>query len=298
MMSRRDLLVRSAGASVGSGILSLGVPASGLWRQAAAAAEPRADLPILVVVELTGGNDGLNTIVPYADDLYHKNRPTLRIEPDKVLKLDDHVGVHPSLKELHALWELGDLAVIQGVGYPNPNRSHTRSMEIWQTGVVGTAPPAGWLGRVADADSTFRLCHVGPETVPLAVRGRTAIPQALASLADYQLTANARLPALPQDEQAGGALSRRDPQAVSYQPGIWQRVWRRCRRARQFPLPPRYPRHWRVDWRRFGDSSRPIWRCVSITQPRVALTHMPPSVLFTRVCCARSRKPLLDFSRP
>ncbi len=206
MMSRRDLLVRSAGASVVSGIMSLGVPASGLWRQAAAAAEPRADLPILVVVELTGGNDGLNTIVPYADDLYHKNRPTLRIEPDKVLKLDDHVGVHPSLKELHALWELGDLAVIQGVGYPNPNRSHTRSMEIWQTGVVGTAPPAGWLGRVADADSTFRLCHVGPETVPLAVRGRTAIPQALASLADYQLTANARLPALPQDEQAGGAL--------------------------------------------------------------------------------------------
>ena len=153
MISRRDLLIRSAGAGVGSGILSLGVPAPGLWRQAAAAAEPRADLPILVVVELTGGNDGLNTVVPYADDIYHKNRPTLRIEPDKVLKLDDHVGLHPSLKELHALWESGDLAVLQGVGYPNPNRSHTRSMEIWQTGVVGTAPPAGWLGRVADANS-------------------------------------------------------------------------------------------------------------------------------------------------
>src|SRR5271163_2225178 len=160
MMSRRDLLIRSASAGVGSGILSLGLPAPGLWRQAAAAAEPRADLPILVVVELTGGNDGLNTVIPYADDIYHKNRPTLRIEPDKVLKLDDHVGLHASLKELHAVWELGDLAVLQGVGYPNPNRSHTRSMEIWQTGVVGAAPPAGWLGRVADANSSFKLCHV------------------------------------------------------------------------------------------------------------------------------------------
>jgi uncharacterized protein (DUF1501 family) len=148
----------------------------------------------------------LNTVVPYADDIYHKNRPTLRIEPDKVLKLDDHVGVHPSLKELHAVWESGDLAVIQGVGYPNPNRSHTRSMEIWQTGVVGTAPPAGWLGRVADANSTFQLCHVGPDAVPLAVRGRTSIPQALASLVDYQFAAYVRLPALPNGEQVSDPL--------------------------------------------------------------------------------------------
>jgi uncharacterized protein (DUF1501 family) len=206
MISRRDLLIRSAGAGVGSGILSLGVPASGLWRQAAAAALPCGDLPILVVVELTGGNDGLNTVIPYADDIYHKNRPTLRIEPDKVLKLDDHVGLHPSLKELHSLWESGDLAVLQGVGYPNPNRSHTRSMEIWQTGVVGAAPPAGWLGRVADVNSTFRICHVGPESVPMAVRGRTSIPQALASLSDYQLVANAGLPTGPQGGQAGDPL--------------------------------------------------------------------------------------------
>ena len=191
---------------VGSGILSLGAPVSGLWRQAAAAALPCGDLPILVVVELTGGNDGLNTVIPYADDIYHKNRPTLRIEPDKVLKLDDHVGLHPSLKELHSLWESGDLAVLQGVGYPNPNRSHTRSMEIWQTGLVGAAPPAGWLGRVADVNSTVRICHVGPESVPMAARGRTSIPQALASLSDYQLVANAGLPTGPQGDQAGDPL--------------------------------------------------------------------------------------------
>lgn len=122
------------------------------------------------------------------------------------MKLDDHVGLHPSLKELHSLWESGDLAVLQGVGYPNPNRSHTRSMEIWQTGVVGAAPPAGWLGRVADVNSTFRICHVGPESVPMAVRGRTSIPQALASLSDYQLVANAGLPTGPQGDQAGDPL--------------------------------------------------------------------------------------------
>ena len=206
MISRRDLFIRSAGAGVGSGILSLGLPAPGLWRQAAAAAEPRADLPILVVVELTGGNDGLNTVIPYTNDVYHKNRPTLRIESDKVLKLDDHVGLHPSLKELHTVWESGDLAVLQGVGYPDPNRSHTRSMEIWQTGVVGAAPPCGWLGRVADSNSSFKLCHVGPESVPMAVRGRTSIPQALASLADYQLVAGGQLFPGLQTDQADNPL--------------------------------------------------------------------------------------------
>jgi uncharacterized protein (DUF1501 family) len=143
MISRRDLLIRSVGLGLGTGVFSMGWPVPNLWQRAAAAAEPRADLPILVVIELTGGNDGLNTVVPFADDIYQKSRPTLRIEPDKVLKLDDRVGLHPALKELHQLWDSGDLAVIQGVGYPNPNRSHTRSMEIWQTGVVGPAPVAG-----------------------------------------------------------------------------------------------------------------------------------------------------------
>jgi uncharacterized protein (DUF1501 family) len=193
MITRRDVLTRSACLGLGTGILSVGTPLPGLWRRAASAAEPRVDLPILVVIELTGGNDGLNTVVPYADEIYHKSRPTLRIEPSKVLKLDDRVGLHPVLKELHQLWDSGALAVVQGVGYPNPNRSHFRSMEIWQTGVTGPAPPAGWLGRVADADPAMRLCHVGPQSVPLALRGRKAVPQALASLADYQLAPGSKL---------------------------------------------------------------------------------------------------------
>jgi uncharacterized protein (DUF1501 family) len=197
MLSRRDLLIRSAGLGLGSGIISLGGRVPGLWREAAAAMPPRADATILVVVELTGGNDGLNTVVPYANDVYHKSRPTLRIEPEKVLKLDSDVGLHPSLKDLHALWESGDLAVVHGVGYPNPNRSHSRSMEIWQTGSVGPTRPAGWLGRAADTYPALSACHVGEQLVPLALRGRKTIPQALASLADYRLASSARLPELP-----------------------------------------------------------------------------------------------------
>ncbi len=111
------------------------------------------------------------------------------------------MGLHPSLKELHQLWESGDLAVVQGVGYPNPDRSHFRSMEIWQTGLLGPAPPAGWLGRVADADPALRTCHVGRQAVPMAVRGRKAVPQALASVAEYRLAPGAGLVGL---DMAGG----------------------------------------------------------------------------------------------
>src|SRR5438874_8534281 len=99
MISRRDFM-RSAG--LGTGALSLGIPLPGLWRRAASASEPRADLPILVVVELTGGNDGLNTVVPHAGDVYHKSRPTLRIERAQALRRDDRVGLHPAMKGLHA----------------------------------------------------------------------------------------------------------------------------------------------------------------------------------------------------
>jgi uncharacterized protein (DUF1501 family) len=158
-----------------AGIFTIGSTASGLWRQAVRAAEPRRDAPILVVLELGGGNDGLNTVIPHADDVYHKSRPALRVEPGKVLKLDDHVGLHPSLKDLHRHWEAGNQAVVQGVGYPDPNRSHFRSMEIWQTGTVDPAPPAGWLGRLGDAHPRLELCHLGQGSMPLAEQGRKVV---------------------------------------------------------------------------------------------------------------------------
>ena len=183
--TRRRFLERTAGLGI--------VTAGALW-QRTAAAEPEAGLPILVVVELTGGNDGLNTVVPFADDRYARARPTLRLDPKQVLKLDDHVGLHPALKDFKTLYDAGHLTVVQGVGYPDPNRSHTRSMEIWQTGVVGPAPMAGWLGRVTDADPRLTACHVGPDPVPLAVRARKHMVSSVADLAEYRLAPGASLP--------------------------------------------------------------------------------------------------------
>jgi uncharacterized protein (DUF1501 family) len=109
------------------------------------------DHPILVVLQLAGGNDGLNTIIPFEDDLYFKARPTLAIPKADVLPLDDFVGLHPILAPLKNLYDGGNLAIIQGVGYPNPNRSHFRSTEIWQTASDAQQNlTKGWIGRYFD----------------------------------------------------------------------------------------------------------------------------------------------------
>jgi uncharacterized protein (DUF1501 family) len=109
------------------------------------------DHPILVVLQLAGGNDGLNTIIPLEDDLYFKARPTLAIPKNQVLPLDGLVGLNPSLAPLKTLFEGGNLAIIQGVGYPNPNRSHFRSTEIWQTASDAQQNlTKGWIGRYFD----------------------------------------------------------------------------------------------------------------------------------------------------
>src|SRR5258706_9372087 len=129
MLSCRQLLVRSL---QGSTLLALGSVVPDFVARTALAAEKGKD-NILVVVELNGGNDGLNTVIPYADDLYHKARPTLRFTKDKVIRLDDRVGLHPGLQGLRPLWQQGALAVVQGIGYPNPDRSHFEAMDIWQS---------------------------------------------------------------------------------------------------------------------------------------------------------------------
>ena len=109
------------------------------------------DYPILVVIQLAGGNDGLNTIIPFQNDLYCKARPTIGIPASQVIPLDQGLGLHPSLGPLKALYESGNLAIIQGVGYPNPNRSHFRSTEIWQTASDADQPlTKGWIGRYFD----------------------------------------------------------------------------------------------------------------------------------------------------
>ena len=101
----------------------------------------------LVVVQLSGGNDGLNTVVPYGDGLYYDWRPDVRIEPDQVLHLDDRFGFNPSMGPVKELWDEGKVAVLNGVGYPSPNRSHFRSMDIWHTAESEGIGDSGWLGR-------------------------------------------------------------------------------------------------------------------------------------------------------
>ncbi len=167
------------------GALAATVPAflahtfSALHAAAAEAGDRQAvtgrDAPILVMLQLAGGNDGLNTLVPYANDDYHRARPKLGLAPGEVLKLNDHLGWHPNLTGFRDLFEAGNLAVIQGVGYPNPNRSHFRSTEIWQTAAdADRFEKFGWLGRYFD-----QACPGADPTVGVSV-GRQ-MPQAFAA---------------------------------------------------------------------------------------------------------------------
>ena len=108
------------------------------------------DDTILVVLQLAGGNDGLNTLVPYADDTYHKARPRLAKKERDIIKLNDHVGLNSSMPFLGSLFKEGDLGIVQGVGYPNPNRSHFVSTSIWETADPTNHSATGWLGRYFD----------------------------------------------------------------------------------------------------------------------------------------------------
>ncbi|MDP6402633.1 MAG: hypothetical protein QF467_03715 [SAR202 cluster bacterium] len=107
----------------------------------------------VVVVQLSGGNEGLNTVIPYNDGLYYDYRPAVRIEQDQALKLDDKLALNPSMGPIKDLWGDGKVAIIQGTGYPEPNRSHFRSMDIWHTAEPTRLIDEGWLGRaIRDLD--------------------------------------------------------------------------------------------------------------------------------------------------
>ncbi len=145
---------------------------------------------VLIVVQLAGGNDGLNTIVPYEDDLYYRHRRRLALPRHQLLKLEDGVGLHPAATGLKELFDDGRLAVIQGVGYPNPNRSHFVSTDIWHTADPSQRQHKGWLGRYVDAASGGAD---PPEPVqaialmqaaPLALRGERFSPLAFNSPRD------------------------------------------------------------------------------------------------------------------
>ena len=137
MISRRDFLAASVAALFVPGLAS--AQASGYRR-------------LLVLVELLGVNDGLNAVGPYADDTYYRLRPRIAIRADDVLKLDRSTGLHPALEPLMPLWREGNLAIVQGVGYPSPNLSHFRSIEIWDTASRSDQYfGEGWLARAFEA---------------------------------------------------------------------------------------------------------------------------------------------------
>ena len=141
-LNRRQILKGLAAA----GATTLALPR---WAQAESL-ENQSDR-ILVVVELSGGNDGLNTVVPYADDAYYRHRPTLGLRPDAVRKLDDHFGLNPGALGFERLWQSGDLAIVHGCGYAQPSFSHFTSMAYWHTGAPHSGSEFGWMGRLADA---------------------------------------------------------------------------------------------------------------------------------------------------
>jgi len=150
--------------------------------------KPSSDT-ILVVCQFTGGNDGLNMVIPYADANYYKLRPTLGIPDSKSLKLDNQMALHPGLTEIHDFYKAGKVAIIQGVGYPNPNRSHFESMKIWQSASPDNHYVDGWIGRHLD-----QQLSVGPlnpvlaigisNEQPLALRGEKVSVPCFASLKD------------------------------------------------------------------------------------------------------------------
>ncbi len=108
------------------------------------------DDTILVVLQLAGGNDGLNTLVPYADDTYHKSRPRLAKKEKEIIRLSDYAGLNAAMPFMGSLFKEGNLGIVQGVGYPNPNRSHFVSTSIWETADTGNHSSTGWLGRYFD----------------------------------------------------------------------------------------------------------------------------------------------------
>lgn len=149
---------------------------------------------IVVVVQLSGGNDGLNTVVPYENDIYYKNRPTLGIPKNEVLKLDAGLGLHPNLGALRDLYDNGELSIINSVGYPNPNRSHFRSMDIWQTASSSDEfLSTGWLGRYLDSECETCPVYQALEVddgLSLAMKGANKSAFAMNNINRIRKTAN------------------------------------------------------------------------------------------------------------
>jgi uncharacterized protein (DUF1501 family) len=171
MFDRREFLKKSS-------LVAAAPFVPGFIADTARAAEAGKDT-VLVVLEMTGGNDGLGMAAPHKDDAYQKARPTLKLDGNTGIRLTDEIVLNPGLRSFQPLIQNGQVALVQGVGYPNPDRSHFESMDRWQAGEPGPkVGPAGWLARsVGDlqkgGDGGVPVMHIGAEKLPLACRGTT-----------------------------------------------------------------------------------------------------------------------------
>jgi len=182
MLTRRDFLQASS-------VVALAPSVPSLLRRTARAAEGGNNERLLVVVQLSGGNDGINTVVPFADDGYKRHRKELRLPGDRLLPLNDSLALHPSMQGAMDLLEEGRLAIVQGVGYPNPSRSHPVSMATWQSARLDREEHRsyGWIGRGLDAAPNLRpnvagSVLVGDEPTPLTLRARKTASASLRSI--------------------------------------------------------------------------------------------------------------------
>lgn len=207
MQTRRELLKRSA-------LLSL-APTVPAFLRSAAAAQADSQAKILVVIQLSGGNDGLNTVVPFTDDGYLANRKALRLPVDQLLKIDDSTAFHPNMKSMSELLQDNRLAVVQGVGYPNPNRSHDVSMAVWHTASPDREDHRGngWLGKALDQ---LPISHELPSSVlvanqeaPIALQGRKSLSVTMDSLNEFETQFTARqLPPFDVDSSVASFMKR------------------------------------------------------------------------------------------
>ena len=191
MSTTRRSFLQSMSAA---GVVSLGgLPPEFLNRAAQADDGKSTSGRVLVLVQLAGGNDGLNTVIPFKDDDYYKARPGVNIGRGATLKLNDELGLHPAMTGFKELFDEGQLAIVQGVGYENPDRSHFRSMDIWQS----ARPDAeytrdGWLGRALDqsigkTSGTMPALALGTEKLPLTLVSTKVNVPAVQNLRNYRL---------------------------------------------------------------------------------------------------------------
>ncbi|WP_010587712.1 DUF1501 domain-containing protein [Schlesneria paludicola] len=193
MLSRRSFLKTSS-------LITLSPWVPSIFNRTALAAGPTKDAPVLVVIQMDGGNDGINTVVPYQDDAYARVRSKLRLKTDDLHKLSDQVALHHEMKAAAELFRDGRLSIVQGVGYPNPDRSHFTSMRIWESGYRDELRLSedGWLGRALDmsVNTTSEIpaadaVHVGEQETPLALWGKRSTAISMKDSADLVLDLDA-----------------------------------------------------------------------------------------------------------